>query len=297
MEFANKSNRYAWGAALFAVIAWGASFVATKIILLELNPSSVIWLRSFLGTMVLGGILIYRGQPIRINRSQLMYFGFLGFLGVTLHQWLQSFGLITARASSTAWIIAIVPVFIALLGWIFLRERLSGLQIFGIIIAVIGVPLVVSGGNLFEIFNRSFGVIGNYFILVSALNWAIFSILSKRTLIENPADLMMFYVMAWGWIFATVFLFRSHEISLISEMSSQGWLAAGFLGIVCSGLAYVAWYDALKEHTASQVGVFLYIEPLVTLGIAAILLDETITFVSIAGGVSILLGVWLVNRK
>lgn len=296
MEFADKSNRYAWGAALFAVIAWGASFIATKIILRELNPASVIWLRSLLGTMVLGGILIYRGQPIRINRSQLVYLGFLGFFGVTLHQWLQSFGLITARASSTAWIIAIVPVFIALLGWIFLRERLSGLQIFGIIIAVVGVLLVVSGGNLFAIFKRSFGVIGDYFIMISALNWAVFSILSRRTLIENPADVMMFYVMAWGWIFATVFLFRSQEITLISEMSSQGWLAAGFLGIVCSGLAYVAWYDALKTHTASQVGVFLYIEPLVTLGIAAILLEEAITFVSIAGGVSILLGVWLVNR-
>jgi drug/metabolite transporter (DMT)-like permease len=107
----------------------------------------------------------------------------------------------------------------------------------------------------------------------------------------------MFYVMAWGWIFATALLFRSQEINLIRGMSLQGWLAAAFLGIVCSGLAYVAWYDALKKHTASQVGVFLYIEPLVTLGIAAILLEEVITFVSVAGGVSILLGVWLVNRK
>ncbi len=295
-ELLDKSNRYAWGAALFAVIAWGASFIATKIVLRELNPASVIWLRSLLGTMVLGGILFHRRQPIRINRNQLLYLGLLGFLGVTLHQWLQSFGLITAQAATTAWIIAIVPVFIALLGWIFLKERLLGLQIFGIIVAVLGVLLVVSGGDLFAIFRGSFGVIGDYFILISALNWAIFSVLSRRTLLENPSAVMMFYVMTWGWLFATVFLFRCQEIRLIRSMSLQGWLAIGFLGIVCSGLAYVAWYYALKKHTASQVGVFLYLEPLATLGLAAVLLEEAITIASIAGGISILFGVWLVNR-
>lgn len=296
VELLDKSNRYAWGAALFAVIAWGASFIATKIVLRELNPASVIWLRSLLGTIVLGGILLHRRQPIRINRNQMLYLGLLGFLGVTLHQWLQSFGLITARASTTAWIIAVVPVIIALLGWIFLKERLLGLQIFGIIIAVLGVLLVVSGGNLFTIFNGNFGVIGDYFILISAFNWAIFCVLSRRTLLENPAAVMMFYVMTWGWLFATVFLFRSQEIRLISGMSFLGWLAVGFLGIVCSGLAYVAWYDALKIHTASQVGVFLYFEPLVTLGLAAVMLEEVITIASIVGGITILLGVWLVNR-
>ena len=296
MKSGDNSNRYAWGAALFAVTAWGASFIATKISLRELNPASVIWLRSLLGTMVLGGILFHRRQSIRINRNQLLYLGLLGFLGVTLHQWLQSFGLMTAKASTTAWIIAIIPVFIALLGWIFLKERLQWLQIIGIIIAVLGVLLVVSGGDIFAIFNGSFGVVGDYFILISALNWAIFSVLSRRTLLENPAAVMMFYVMTWGWLFATVLLFRSQEISLIRMMSIQGWLAVGFLGIVCSGLAYVAWYDALKISSASQVGVFLYFEPLVALGLAAMLLDEAITIVSIMGGISILLGVWLVNR-
>ena len=296
MKSEDNSNRYAWGTALFAVTAWGASFIATKISLRELNPASVIWLRSLLGTMVLGGILFHRRQSIRINRNQLLYLGLLGFLGVTLHQWLQSFGLMTAKASTTAWIIAIIPVFIALLGWIFLKEMLQRLQIIGIIIAVLGVLLVVSGGDIFAIFNGSFGVVGDYFILISALNWAIFSVLSRRTLLENPAAVMMFYVMTWGWLFATVLLFRSQEISLIRMMSIQGWLAVGFLGIVCSGLAYVAWYDALKISSASQVGVFLYFEPLVALGLAAVLLDEAITIVSIMGGISILLGVWLVNR-
>jgi len=61
-------------------------------------------------------------------------------------------------------------------------------------------------------------------------------------------------------------------------------------------LAYIAWYDALKALTTAQTGVFLYIEPLVAVGVAYFLLAEPITPASILGGAIILLGVWLVNR-
>jgi drug/metabolite transporter (DMT)-like permease len=62
-------------------------------------------------------------------------------------------------------------------------------------------------------------------------------------------------------------------------------------------LAYIFWYDALVVLPAAQAGVFLYIEPLVAVVVAAILLGEAITFASIIGGTIILLGVWLVNRN
>jgi drug/metabolite transporter (DMT)-like permease len=79
-------------------------------------------------------------------------------------------------------------------------------------------------------------------------------------------------------------------------LSVRGWLALGFLGIVCSGFAYIFWYDALEILPASQVGVFLYLEPLVGVLVAAAVLDEQLGWASVAGGGIILLGVWLVNR-
>ncbi len=59
---------------------------------------------------------------------------------------------------------------------------------------------------------------------------------------------------------------------------------------------HIFWYDALKDLPASQVGVLLYIEPLVTLVVTAIILSEQVTLASILGGITIILGVWLVNR-
>ena len=65
----------------------------------------------------------------------------------------------------------------------------------------------------------------------------------------------------------------------------------------CSGLAYIAWYDALQALSTAQTGVFLYIEPLVAVVVAAIVLGEEITWISLLGGAIILFGVWLVNSE
>jgi drug/metabolite transporter (DMT)-like permease len=68
------------------------------------------------------------------------------------------------------------------------------------------------------------------------------------------------------------------------------------LGILGSGLAYIAYYDALQVLPASQLGVFLNIEPLVTTLLAASFLGEPITLIVLVGGAIIVLGIYLVNR-
>jgi drug/metabolite transporter (DMT)-like permease len=225
------------------------------------------------------------------------YFALLGFIGITFHQWLQSTGLVTAQASTTAWIVATTPVFMALLGWSFLRERLDPYQVFGIAIAAIGVILVVSEGDLASLGVGEFGTPGDILILISAANWAVFSALSRRGLGKYPANWMLLYVMGFGWLFTSVLFFAGPGFSEIGQLSLSGWLGILFLGVACSGLAYIFWYDALKAVPASQVGSFLYLEPLVAVIVAALLINEPVFWVSIIGGGTILLGVWLVNRN
>ena len=280
----------------FTVIVWGASFIATKIALREIAPVTVVWLRFAMGVAVLGLAVVARRQFAWPNWRQLGYFALLGFLGITFHQWLQSTGLVTAQASTTAWIVASTPVFIAILGWIFLKEKLGRLRIAGIILAAAGVLLVVSNGDIAALAEGDFGTEGDYLILISALNWAVFSVISRSGLQRNPATRMMFYVMVLGWLFSSLLLFGGPGLGEIGLLSPRGWLAVAFLGIACSGLAYIAWYDALQALPAAQVGAFLYVEPLVAVIVAAVILSEPLLWVSLIGGAIILLGVWLVNK-
>jgi len=107
---------------------------------------------------------------------------------------------------------------------------------------------------------------------------------------------MMFYIMILGWLFTSILFFTSPSVHEIPQLTMNGWLGVGFLGIFCSGLAYIAWYDALQALSTAQTGVFLYIEPLVAVVVAAVILGEPITWTSLLGGGIILFGVWLVNR-
>lgn len=280
----------------FAVVAWGASFIATKVALRDVSPVTIVWLRFAIGVAILGAAVRLRRQFSLLSRLDLGYFAVLGFIGITFHQWLQSTGLKTAQATTTAWIVATTPIFIALLGWLALKERLRGMQMLGILLASVGVLLVVTRGDLSSLSSGSIGTPGDFLVLLSAPNWAVFSILSRRGLRQFPAALMMFYVMGFGWLFTTLLLFAGPGLSQVANLSLAGWLGVGFLGVFCSGLAYIFWYDALQALPVAQAGAFVYLEPFVTLVIAALLLGEAITLISLLGGGVILLGVWMVQR-
>jgi drug/metabolite transporter (DMT)-like permease len=283
--------------ATLAVIFWGGSFIATKYALEDISPISVIWLRFGIGLIILGAAVLLRGQFSLPNKGESGYFILLGFIGITFHQWLQSTGLVTSQASTTAWIVATTPIFMALLGWLALREKLRPWQIVGIILAASGVLLVVSKGDLAALSRGRFGEPGDLLILISAPNWAVFSVLSRRGLQRTSATRMMFYVMGSGWLLTTILFLLGPGLPEIGRLTRAGWLGILFLGIFCSGLAYIFWYDALQTLMVAQAGAFVYLEPFVTVVFAALLLGEPLLAASLLGGGIILAGVWLVQQR
>jgi drug/metabolite transporter (DMT)-like permease len=281
----------------FAATVWGASFIATKVALEDVSPITIVWMRFSMGVIVLGLAVALRKQFSLPKKNEWGYFAILGFLGITFHQWLQSNGLQTSEAGTTAWIVATTPVFMALLGWLVLKEKLDWIRSFGIGLAFFGVLVVVSDGNIASIFIGTFGAPGDALVLVSAVNWSIVSVLSRGGLKIYPAGLMVFYMMAFGCLFTSILFFSGGYYAEIPALSFNGWLGMIFLGIFCSGLAYIAWYDALQALSTAGTGVFLYIEPLVAVVVAFFVLGERITIGSILGGAVILFGVWLVSRN
>ena len=291
-----SSKLFTYIKALFSVTVWGASFVATKISLEYTNPTTLVWMRFTMGVMILGLAVILSKQFALPKGKDWGYFALLGFLGITFHQWLQSTGLLTAQATTTAWIITTTPIFIAVLGFILLRERLAWYQVAGILLATFGVLLVVTKGDLVSLTAGRLGTQGDYLVMTSAVNWAVFSTLSRPGLKKHPATLMMFYVMVFGWLFTSILFFASSGMEQVASIPLAGWIAISFLGVLCSGIAYIFWYDALQVLPVAQTGAFLYLEPIITVIVAAIVIKEAILLATLVGGIIILVGVWLVNR-
>lgn len=100
-------------------------------------------------------------------------------------------GLVTAQASITDWIVATTPVFMAALGWLVLNESLDWWRVIGIALARAGVLLVVTHGDLVSLTLGRFGTPGDILILISAVNWAVFLVLSRRGLRRHPPARMI----------------------------------------------------------------------------------------------------------
>jgi drug/metabolite transporter (DMT)-like permease len=282
---------------ILGVTVWGASFIATKIALREMTPVALVWSRFFIGWLVLGVVAAGRKASVPLCWKAVPQLLLLGALGVALHQWVQSTGLETSAATTGAWLVTFTPVFIALLGLAILGEKLRWLQILGILVAAAGVVIVVSHGDLASVWRGGFGHRGDFLILLSGMLWALFSVFSRKQLqVYTPAALM-FLVMGAGMLEITLPMVLEHRFHELSHLTTQAWAAVSFLGVFCSGLAYVFWYDALQVLPAARVGAFLYAEPLVAAVVAYWLLGEPFLWSNYAGGAAIVAGVILVNRK
>ena len=282
---------------VLAVIFWGGSFIATKVSVQASSPAAAVWLRFLIGLLCLLPIVLKKGLFKLTSWKEIGEFTLLGFLGVTLHQWLQSNGLVTSQASTTAWIVASTPLFMVLFGWMFLKEKLSKLSVVGIILSTLGVLTVISNGNIAGLFRNGFGAPGDLLVLLSSPNWAIYSILLRKTLQRESALKTTFFSMLFGWLLTTIQFLLGKEWQAIPTMDFSGWASIFYLGIFCTFLAYIFYYDALQNLSSASVGAYLYIEPIATALIASVTLHETITLFSLLGGALILFGISMVNKS
>ena len=282
--------------ALAATILWGASFIATKVALREITPLTVVALRFALGVVVLLALLGWRREARVAERRHLPWLLLLGLNGITVHQLLQSTGLLTTTATNSGWMVALIPIFTAVFARLMLRETFGPRKVAGLVVASLGAAVIVGRGDVTPAF-LTHATLGDGLVLLSAANWALFTTLSKRVIGRYTPAVMMAHVMTFGWLASLPLSAFEGGWRDVPALSSAGWASVLFLGIGCSGLAYAFWYDALAETEASSLASFQYFQPIVTVVVAAAVLGEPVTKAVASGGAAILLGVWLVNTR
>ncbi|MHB8338319.1 MAG: DMT family transporter [Ignavibacteriaceae bacterium] len=279
---------------LFAVILWGNSFIATKLALRELNPQTIILLRLIFGIALLVVFAIYTKKDFTLNLKNHGAIFILALIAV-FHLWIQVTGLEYTSAASTGWIVGVTPVFMAILSIIFFKEKLSKTKIIGIIVAFSGLLLLVSRSNMSNI--KFIEQKGDLLVLASAFTWSVYSLVNKKISLKYPPMMTILFLFIMMAVIISPFTVTRQSINAVIHLSLIGWVSILFLGIFCSGIAYVLWAKSLKELEATKVGSFLYLEPFVTVLSAWLILSETITLTIILSGLIITAGVILVNRK
>jgi drug/metabolite transporter (DMT)-like permease len=282
--------------AFLAVVFWGLSFVATTAALRELSPITLVATRFALGVALLLVLLRARGVPLLPPRELWGSLGLMGFVGVFVHQMLQSFALTMTGAISAGWLIGLTPLWSAVLSAWLLRERFPPAKLAGLALGFTGAALVVTRGQLGAARLALPATKGDLLILASTLNWAVYSVLGHPVLKRLGATRATAGALLFGWLMLLPLFLARAGWREYAHLSGAGWGAVLFLGIACSGLGYLFWYGALEKVPATAVSALLYLEPLVTLAAGVALLGEQFHLTTMAGGLLVLAGVFLVER-
>jgi drug/metabolite transporter (DMT)-like permease len=292
------NNRTKLTASLYALMAisfWGVSFVSTKAVLGKLDPYSLLVIRFGIGASFLLLLLLLQRLRLQISIKYVPHLMVLGILGVFVHQVLQATALLTINASAAGWLISLSPVFTVFLSILFLHEKMSITKAIGMVLAITGV-LIISSTRSGQSFQFAMNI-GFLFMILSTLNWAIYSVLLKSLKIPYPPLVVTFYMCLLGLILTTPFIIRNNGWENLSLLNYSEWAHLLFLGVFVSGIAYWYWGKALEVLEASKVSMFLYLEPIATLIAAVLLLQEKVLFISVAGGIIIIIGVIIVNGQ
>jgi len=279
---------------LLAIIFWGTSFVATKTVLNEIKPVTIIILRLILASILLTIIALSTKRKFSINFKSHSWIFILALVAV-FHLWIQVTGLQYTTASNTGWIIGTAPVFMAILGFFFYKEKITPLQFLGILVAVAGLLLLIGKGDITNI-----GLIenqGDLLVLGSAFTWGVYSMVNKKISLSYSPLMTILYLFLMMAVIIIPFNLNTEIINSVINLSFISWMWILFLGIFCSGIAYVIWAQALRDMESAKVGAFLYFEPLVTVIAAWIYLNEEITLLMIFSGLLITAGVFIVNKE
>jgi len=277
---------------LLPVLFWGVSYIAIKVVLRELEPVEMISARFLLAAPTLFLIIKAKGlNPWRVAmKGRLVFASFIVFL----HFWVMAVGMKETTASNTAWILTTAPIFIAILSWVYLKEPFNRWQWLGLGVACAGVVALVYNGDL-----NNLGWInsrGDVIVLGSCLPWAIYTVATRRITEQvNPLVATFWMTAIAGLVFVPYTLITSGP-SLYLHLRSETTISLLFLGIFCLAMAFWLWSEGLKRQPAAEVGVWLYVEPLITMIAAWVLIDERVTLWLLLGAVLISVGVWVAEQ-
>ncbi|WP_143307168.1 DMT family transporter [Chitinophaga vietnamensis] len=277
---------------IFVMLIWGSSFTVSKIVVTEVNPFVFATLRHIIACIVLFPFYLMRRKkvtrPLPYGKLTLM-----GLTGIAVYYCFFNSAMSRITASTGALVEGLIPVVIAVLAAVILKEHLHKKTITGIVLSVIGVILV---GFVGAAHGPGNSLLGSFLMVCAVLLWGLYTMLSRSL---KSSDSVV--VTAVSTFIGTACLLPVFFITVaqhgLPPISWKAWAGMAYLGCFSSALAYFLYNRALESLPAAQVGNFLNLNPVIGALIAYLFLKDNITGLQLVGAVLVLTGIWLSNRK
>lgn len=282
--------------ALITVIAWGTSFLCTKVLMTEGGFSPVeMFTYRFAAAYLLLLLLTFK-KIFANNWKDELYFLICGICAGSLYFITENYALKYTTTSNVSLLASISPIFTTILMWLVFKQKMGLGVISGSLIAFIGVACIIfSSGEGFEI-----NPAGDLLALSASLSWAIYTIVAKRLIPYYNSLFITRKLFFYGVLTSIPLLItqtQTYHIGLLFDMSQPKFLFNFlFLVIMCSMAAYIIWNESMKVLGPVTANNYLYMQPLVTMVAAYFILHEQILPLGYVGCVLIIGGLIISDK-
>lgn len=277
-------------------ILWGGSFSAIKHLLDVFTPSELILVRFFPAAMIFAVIcvLFYRNETYKMLKENFWNVLAVGLFGIPGYHYCLNYGETKISAGLASLIIGLNPSLTFILASLIIKEKPNLTKLLGVAISFLGLFILIRYGSGQEI---SY----NYLMaaLVTVLSptcWAFYTVTSKPLTKKYPPLAVASLTTVLGTLPAFVF-FNTSITDKVLTMGSSHIFSLAYLSIIATVLGNIIWMTGVKKISATMVSSFSFLSPLSAVFIGIIFLGESLNLAIILGGLMILGGVWVTNKK
>lgn len=281
---------------ILVAIIWALNFSIVKVSLEEMDPYSFNAMRFIFATAMLSFVAHKRGYSLKVRKEHFWKLVGIGIVGNVFYQLFFIIGVNYTYAANAAVMLGTIPIWVALLSQFFTEEKLTLYKSLGVFFAFAGVTFIIMGGDDTLSF-ESETFFGNIIILVAAVCWATFTILSRKYLrVYSPLQYSAFMsqVGLAGLLLIGLPFMVNLDWSGISIVGYGGILYSGALSV---GLAYIIWNNGVKKIGAVRTAAYQNLVPVLGLVFGLILLGEELTVLQYIGAGLVIIGIVLARKK
>ena len=238
-----------------------------------------------------------RGLRILVGAQNLAWFALLGFLMLGIGNFALVWSEKWMPSGLAALIVAIVPLYVALLGLMLPGgERLRSRGWFGILLGIGGLFVLLWPSMHGAAPGRSTQIAGARMLLFGSLSWAIGSLLSRR--LKLPVDVLV----AAGWEMLFAGIMNATVATARAEWPLAHWNRASILSIAYlvtfgSWVGFTAYIYLLEHVPVPKVATYAYVNPVVAVILGAVILGERLTLTEYLGMIAVVVAVALVTSS
>ena len=291
----NPSNQRWWAYALpmIAVLIWSLNITVTRYVAEFISPISISFYRWLIAFVLMSPFVLLSVWKYRTEiRQHAWQFAVLGACGMVFYQGLAYSAAHYTTATNMGIINAFTPIFTIFISIFILKEMPTRYAVIGGILSFLGLLYVMSQGNLQSLMHLA-GHWGDLLMILAVFLYAFYGVFLKKWQIKIPLLTSLYVQIAFALLFHLPFVF----VLGLDAINSQNVGSVLYAGVFPSIVAPLVWMMAVQYIGPNRTSIFMNVMPIATALIAYFWLNEAWTIYHTIGGVIILLGIALAQKR